>query len=101
MTMTSEQMQVILENKTLKALVKQQEELITDMRDVLRFCAMSSVGTHYQQQSAREMLINSKKIVWSRHNEDGTYGEEYKQWVLKHHGQESLDQMLAEEKELA
>jgi hypothetical protein len=73
---------------------------IEDMRDVLRFCAMSGVGTYYQQQSAREMLLNNTKLVWDRNNEDGTYNESYKNWIFKCGGQEALDAVLAEEKEL-
>jgi hypothetical protein len=73
---------------------------IKDMRDVLRFCAMSNVGTYYQQQSAREMLLNNTKLVWDRNNEDGTYNEDYKKWIFQCGGQEALDAVLAEEKEL-
>jgi hypothetical protein len=75
-------------------------EKIEDMRDVLRFCAMSGVGTYYQQQSAREMVLNNTKLVWDRHNENGTYNEDYKKWIFKCGGQEALDAVLAEEKEL-
>lgn len=64
------------QNETLK-------ETISAMRDVLRFCARGDVGTYYQQQSAKEMLLNSRKIVWSDHNPDGTYTEEYKQGIKK------------------
>ena len=72
--------------------------LIENMRDVLRFCAMTDVGTYYQQQSAKEMLLHNKKIVWSRHNDDGTYNEDYKKWILQCSGQEGLDRVLEEEK---
>ncbi|GAG00072.1 unnamed protein product, partial [marine sediment metagenome] len=41
--------------KTLSKENKQLKESINNMRDVLRFCARTGVGTYYQQQSAKEM----------------------------------------------
>lgn len=80
--------------------IAEQNELIQNMRDVLRFCARDGVGTYYQQQSAKEMLLNSKKLVWSRCNPDGTYNEEYKRWIFACGGQEALDRNNKEEQEL-
>jgi len=71
---------------TYEELKKENEKLkdaVNTMRDVLRFCARNDVGTYYQQQSAKEMLVNSVKIVWSDHNPDGTFTEEYKQGIKK------------------
>jgi hypothetical protein len=88
------------QNKELTARIAEQDELIKNMRDVLRFCARSSVGTFYQQQSAKEMLLNSRKIVWDRCNPDGTYNDEYKKWIFECGGQEALDANAKEEEEL-
>jgi hypothetical protein len=85
------------ENEILK-------EKISEMRDVLRFCARNDVGTYYQQQSAKEMLLNNKKMVWSDHNSDGTYTEEYKQGIKYRFDEikakEILDRIDNVEKEL-
>lgn len=80
--------------------VIEQDKLIEDMRDVLRLCARPDVGTYYQQESAKKMLLENIKLVWSNHNEDGTYTEEYKNWVLTNCGQKSLDGILKIEQEL-
>ena len=88
------------QNKELVDRITEQDELIKNMRDVLRFCARDGVGTYYQQQSAREMLLNSRKIVWDRCNPDGTYNESYKKWIFECGGQEALDRNNEEEQEL-
>ena len=87
-------------NQELIKRVQEQDELIKNMRDVLRFCARGSVGTFHQQQSAKEMLLNSRKIVWSRCNPDGSYNDDYKKWIFKCGGQEALDENSKEEAEL-
>lgn len=89
------------QNQELLNRILEQDTLIHNMRDVLRFCARGSIGTYYQQQSAKEMLLNSKKLVWSRCNPDGTYNDEYKAWIFSCGGQEALDQNSKEEAELA
>lgn len=94
------QEELIIENKELVEKVALQEKLIKDMRDVLRFCARRNAGTHYQQESAKSMLLHNKKMVWDRWNEDGTYGESYRKWIFERGGQEALDANDAEEKEL-
>jgi hypothetical protein len=68
--------------------------------DVLRFCARPDAGTYYQQQSAKKFVLEGIKIVWDRHNPNGSYNEEYKNWILKTSGQEVLNEVLAIEKEL-
>ena len=88
-------------NKQLLNRILEQDKLINDMRDVLRFCARSSVGTYYQQQSAKEMLLNSRKIVWDRCNPDGTYNQSYRDWIFSCGGQEALDENDEEERSLA
>jgi hypothetical protein len=88
-------------NKQLLNRILEQDELINNMRDVLRFCARSSVGTYYQQQSAKEMLLNSRKIVWDRCNADGTYNQSYRDWIFSCGGQEALDLNDEEERSLA
>lgn len=88
-------------NKQLLNRILEQDKLINDMRDVLRFCARSSVGTYYQQQSAKEMLLNSRKIVWDRCNPDGTYNKSYRDWIFSCGGQEALDHNDEEERSLA
>ena len=89
------------QNKELVDRIVQQDTLIKNMRDVLRFCARSSVGTFYQQQSAKEMLLNSRKIVWDRCNPDGTYNESYRKWIFECGGQEALDLNDEDERSLA
>jgi len=82
---------------TYEDLKKQNEDLkqmISSMRDVLRFCARGDVGTYYQQESAKEMLLNSRKIVWSNHNEDGTFTEEYKQGIKKRFDKDKAKEIL-------
>lgn len=88
-------------NEELVERIKEQDALIKDMRDVLRFCARSSVGTYYQQQSAREMVVNSRKLVWDRFNPDGTYAESYRRWIFECGGQDALDLNDEEERSLA
>ena len=58
--------------------IQQLKQTIITLRNVLRFCARNDVGTYYQRNSAKEMLLNSKQIVWSDFNPNGTYSEEYK-----------------------
>lgn len=88
------------QNRELKATVMEQKELIDNMRDVLRFCARSNVGSYYQQQSAKKMLLDNEKIVWDRCNPDGTYNEDYKSWLFECGGQDALDANEEEEKSL-
>lgn len=88
------------ENKKLYQKISEQNELIQNMRDVLRFCALNSVGTYYQQQSAKEMVINSRKLVWSHCNSDGTRSKEEKEWIFECGGQKALDRVNKEEAEL-
>jgi hypothetical protein len=89
--------QLIGENKDLRYKIEMMTNWMNSAKDVLRFCAMSDVGTYYQQQSAKEFLINNKKITWSRHNPDGTYTNEHKKWLVDSFGEESLKQILEEE----
>ena len=88
------------QNRELITTVMEQKELIENMRDVLRFCARSNVGSYYQQQSAKKMLLDNERIVWDRCNPDGTYNEDYKSWIFECGGQEALDANEEEEKSL-
>lgn len=88
------------EIKSLKEQLDNRDELISNMKDVLFFCAKSDVGTYYQQESAKAMLLHNEKIVWSRYNPDGTANEEWKSWIFRCSGQEGLDALLEEEREL-
>lgn len=49
------------QNRELKSVVMEQKDLINNMRDVLRFCARSGVGTYYQQQSAKKNAVRKSK----------------------------------------
>lgn len=82
----------------IKRQLDNKDKLISNMRDVLFFCARDGVGTYYQQQSAREMLLHNKKITWSRYNPDGTVTDEWKAWVFQCSGQDGLDDLLEEER---
>jgi len=78
------------ENKYLK-------QRLVQMSDVLRFCALPSVGTYYQQESARKMVQEGVKLVWDRHNEDGTTHESYKNWIRGcHDTPEKVEQAIKE-----
>jgi len=91
----------------LRNAISQQKELIDTMRDVLKFCARSDVGTYYQQQSAREMAINNTHVVWNRYNPDGSTTEDYRKWIYqcaegrkKGSGKRALKKLDDYEKEL-
>jgi hypothetical protein len=81
------------ENALLRAKIK-------DLMDVLRFCAMPNVGTYYQQQSAMEMVVNNKKLIWDRFNENGTYNQKHKDWLVENFGQEAIVEIEKIEKKL-
>lgn len=92
----------ILENKNVIDLLKklaQQDLYIQDLRDILRFCAREDVGTYYQQQSALKMLSGTK-VVWSRNNPDGTYKQNYLEWIRQCGGDKAVEEVLAYEKDL-
>jgi len=95
------------DKRVLIGQVQEQDEYIKRVRDVLRFCAMNNVGTYYQQESARKMLIENVKIVWSNHNPDGTCNDKERRWIYncaegrkKDSGQKALDELDKQEKEL-
>jgi len=91
----------IFDKDVLIQMLIQQDAYINEVRNVLRFCAMDGVGTFYQQQSAKEMLLNNTKINWSsRHNPDGTFNDEHKKWIKECGGQEALDKVIEMENEL-
>lgn len=92
----------ILENKDVIDLLKklaQQDLYIKDLKDVLRFCARNDVGTHYQNESAKAIL-GGTKLIWSGHNPDGTYKQDYLNWIHDCGGDEAVEKVLAYEKEL-
>jgi hypothetical protein len=91
----------------LRKAIRDQKELIDEMRSVLIFCARNDVGTYYQQRSAREMALNNTHIVWDRYNPDGTTTEEYRNWIYtcaegqkKGTGKQALKKLDDYEKEL-
>ena len=88
------------QNKELIEKIVEQDKLIKDMRDVLRFCAMEGVGTYYQQQSAKEMVVNSRKFVWSDFNQDGTYTKKYKNDLKKRFSKDKVKEILDEINEM-
>lgn len=106
-SITKHSLQIFLENEILKnehvikllKLLAQQDQYIKDIRDVLRFCARTDVGTYYQSQSAIKMLKGTK-VIWSRNNPDGTYNQDYIEWIRGCGGDEAVEKVLAYEKEL-
>lgn len=95
------------QNKELFDHIVQQNQLIKDMKDVLRFCARTDVGTYYQSESAREMLLNNTKLVWSHCNPDGTLTKDQRDWIFlcaegrkKGGGKRALRELDKYEKEL-
>ena len=95
------------QNKLLLDKVIEQNTLIENMRDVLRFCARDGVGTYYQQESAKSMLLHNKKLVYDGFNENGTYNEKSKKWMYDFaenrnpgSGQKALEQNEEIEREL-
>ena len=91
----------------LRETVKKQNDLIYAMRNVLKFCSRSDVGSYYQQQSAREMALNNTQLVWERYNPDGSTAESYREWICnsaegreKGSGKEALKKLDEYEKEL-
>jgi len=62
-------------------LISEQRQYIGTVKDVLRFCARTDVGTYYQQQSAKKMLLENTHLVWSHCNPDGTFTEEERKWI--------------------
>lgn len=95
---------------TLEVLRKENIELrllINEMRNVLRYCARTDVGTYYQSQAAKEMLLNNTHVVWSHCNPDGTLTEKERQWRYecaesqeKGSGKKVLEELDEYEKEL-
>lgn len=95
------------EIERLRKAVREQQELIETMRNVLKFCARNDVGTFYQQQSAREMALNNNHVVWDRYNPDGSTSESYRKWIFdcaesnkKGSGKQALEDLDNYEKEL-
>ena len=86
------------EIENLKRELEERDVLISNMRDVLRYCSLSGAGTYYQQQCAKIMLLHNKKAIPDRNNPDGTYNESWKKWVFSCGGQDGLDLLLEEEK---
>jgi hypothetical protein len=95
------------EIQRLHKIIKEAEDLIGAMRNVLRFCARNDVGTYYQQESARKMLLENIHLIWDRYNRDGTTAESYRKWIYqcaeeqkKGSGEEALKELDEYEKEL-